>query len=261
MSLVDIFGQPVVDAAITSSMLHFKSTVCLLFKFNFWTETYHHMQVNLNGDDEQLIHFTAIPHHSARIYKMGLYLQPNSPVWIGSNLHFSCGCDVAALLEVDNPAGVDDLVLAAFYNATQGTGRSIIEGAQHINDPDKGVHLTNRTVRVVFADGALRDPSWGGCIWLFLPTLLQPLQCSLSCLQISGSAWHGQDYAAAESHVSVVAEVCQCGVYGSVFKIPVGTRRVLHPQELIQERSNEGNATNQQALDELLISWIYSKSG
>jgi hypothetical protein len=127
MSIVDIFDQPIVDAAIASQRSHSQSTLCLLFKFNFWTETYHHIQVNLTGEDEQLVQFTAIPHHSARIYKVGLYTQPNCPVWVGSNLHFSCGCELAALLEVDNPAGLDESVLAAFHNSTLRTGHSIIE--------------------------------------------------------------------------------------------------------------------------------------
>jgi hypothetical protein len=62
--------------------------------------------------------------------------------------------------------------------------------------------------------------------------------------------------------VSIVAEVCQCGVNGYVFKIPVGTRRILHPIEVLKDgSSDEGVSQYQQGLDELLISWIYNKSG
>ena len=77
----------------------------LMHIFNFWSEHYSCKVVTLQNDEDSEVAFTGIPRHSANIYSVSLTTDPTLPKYLGSNLHFSCGCEVRRALLTKAPGG------------------------------------------------------------------------------------------------------------------------------------------------------------
>jgi hypothetical protein len=202
----------------------------LLHMFNFWTEAYCSRVVSLEADETGEVAFLQVPRHSAHMYAVSLTTDPTLPKYIGSNLHFSCGSEVRrAYMTAPSPeaeAALGAVALArltdvhpvhagrdgAFWGSELeeggndfafgfGFGENPV-GAAAAGLPRKpsGEPLPSMRVRtpevrsmlVSFEEGALRDPDWGGCIWVYLPVNgLNPLMTARSVgkIQIAGPAW------------------------------------------------------------------------
>jgi hypothetical protein len=197
--------------------------------FNFWTETYSSRVVSLDADETGEVAFLQVPRHSAHMYAVSLTTDPTLPKYIGSNLHFTCGSEVhRACMTATSPeaeAALGAVALArmadehpdhaggggAFWgselqeggndfafgfgfgenlgSAEAGLSRKPSGGAL----PSLGKHVpVVRSMSISFEEGALRDPDWGGCIWVYLPVNgLNPLMTARSVgkIHITGPAW------------------------------------------------------------------------
>jgi hypothetical protein len=108
LSVRDIFGPQTVEEVATSlapsaseGSLESQYFTVTMFLFSFWEESFRQIEITLDrlGPGSE-VSFADIPHHSAHIYRAGLFDRPDSPYYIGSNLHFSCGMEVSAMVEI-----------------------------------------------------------------------------------------------------------------------------------------------------------------
>lgn len=142
MSVREIFGPQTVDEVVSSSAssesessersLGSQYFTCTMFLFSFWAESFRQVEVTLDriGPGTEVT-FADIAHHSAHIYKAGLFARPGDAYYIGSNLHFSCGMEVSAMVErAATPDGTQSSLRskwAAFSHRKLPSGMSIIQ--------------------------------------------------------------------------------------------------------------------------------------
>ena len=102
MSVAEIFGALILNEKYFEGQReNVESFRCTLFLFSFWSQSLRTEEVTVerSGPGSE-VSFSDIAHHSAHIYRVGLIDKPSEPCYIGSNLHFSCGLEVAEMTEL-----------------------------------------------------------------------------------------------------------------------------------------------------------------
>ena len=224
---------------------------CLLFLYNFWTETYSHQIVSLNSlDGVSEIEFPDVPHHSAHMLKVGLYDEPSIPLYIGSNLHFSCGCELKRMFITETPLESSSSLKLLF---------SELISNDSLTRLNYNIAPKIRSVCIQFNEGALRDCGWGGFINIFLPTnasntITTNIQLT-DAIDIVGPAWSSNDEyypksKLSDKFISILSQVDEpkCSIKGSVIRIPVSCKKIH-----LSEKTSQSQSLN----DFLIISWIY----
>jgi hypothetical protein len=186
LRLADMFPPGFFDTPPAGTLAD-SQPACLLYLFDFWTETRSYVVAAVVAPDQYeefefednvkrpnaanlltpaahstaalsglgLVRFPAVPRHSASLYRLTAFTAGNrdAPQLLGGNLHFSCGMEVARMAELSPAAVTHD---AAF----DGTGSSSGSGGS------KG---RIRSVYLSFEAGALKPFAWGGAVYLFCP--------------------------------------------------------------------------------------------
>ena len=163
--------------------------------FNFWSEQYSYRVVTLEEEEDCEVALLHIPAHSAHIYSVSLTTDPTLPKYVGSNLHFTCGTELHRMYLTAVPEQADAYLksvlfgqefspLDAFSPGSTDTDCAFADGFGPVDTDslfnDLDTHLTAqggaavltpvvRSMCVSFEEGTLRDASWGGYIWVFLP--------------------------------------------------------------------------------------------
>jgi len=121
------------------------NTTVLLHVYDFWFSSYSNAVVKIeNGKPTELIVAEyAIEKHSAKILAMRVQYDPLSPLYLGSNLHFSCGLEVARY----------DLFYGQATDSNSNSSRP-----------------SYLICTIYFEDGIIRDQEWGGFFMMLLPS-------------------------------------------------------------------------------------------
>jgi len=77
-----------------------------------------------------LLSFPPVAPHSCRLLSLRVMKDYTLPLYLGSNLHFSCGLEVESF----------------------------------------SVHLGNNTFSITFGEGAVRESEWEGFVWVYVPS-------------------------------------------------------------------------------------------
>jgi len=214
----------------------------LVHIFDFWTLEYSNVVLGDSGGladnaAQAVLHFPPVAAHSARILALRVqdYHLQSLPMYIGSNLHFSCGLEVASFTVVSF------LPPANAATADNGSSSAFDKSATH--DDDNQMMVTRSwSCKVVFEEGAVRDRAWGGFVWLFLP-----VEASHP-LTLTGSAVSGVRAKGARSAIASLV-VPLSGKRGTVFKFAVGRDFATDP---VLEAGSSAST--------LVISWTDSSS-
>lgn len=264
----------------SSFATHKPQSKYVMHLFNFWEEVYSHKTVTLGDDGEEgEVMFEDIPEHSASIFSVGLYTDPTLPKYIGSNLHFSCGCELkqcymssTPLLSAARLEQSFDYHLLPKYKNFKLKNRKRDPNSSFASD----FLPVMRTMVIKFSEGALRDPSFGGYVWVYLPlnSLNKALDTSylLNNVDIIGTAIGNGSYA--DVTLESVVNERDCKTLGGVFKIavcapPRARTYSTPPLSLGSRGSGSGSAvgpgltslliaTDDELLmqQELVISWV-----
>ena len=198
----------------------------LIHLFDFWTMEYSYVVLGDSGRiadnaHQALLHFPPVAAHSARLFAMRVMLDSTLPMYIGSNLHFSCGLEVASFR----------VVRVLLEGEGEGDGSGGGEGASPpvadsspappANPTAVAVPMVSRawTCSVVFAEGAVRDAAWKGFAWIYLP-----VESSDPSLRLVGNAVSSGS--TQKSKLQPVASIVLpiSGRKGTVFKVALGRR-------------------------------------
>lgn len=133
-----------------------------------------HIKVSMrDGNQDQYIECSPIPVHSSKLFAFRIhdiyeYLhrkQDSHPIFIGSNLHFSCGYELQSL------------VYSKYHSpplSPPNTYASISTSNPAESLPLSYSHSYSHRLDIIFKEGALKDNHWNGFIWMFLPTSHHP---------------------------------------------------------------------------------------
>lgn len=160
----------------------------ILHLFNFWLETYSHKVIQLHAEDGEEpgeVVFANVPFHSAHIYTLNISLHPMLPKFVGSNLHFSCGLEVKRCHMIETKEHVKiSLTRKCFITMPKKRSKSNIFSPSAANALGTNIFATSissasngehpyvpvvKTMSIEFEDFAIRNASWKGAIWIYLP--------------------------------------------------------------------------------------------
>ena len=147
-------GRPSDVVAVSLNLPSVANRLVLLHLYEFWSglHTYRIFPYAHTHDNSNVeINLPASSPHVTQLYACRLHIDPLCPVYIGSNLHFSCGYEV------------DSFVFKRFK-----VKRSQQQRQQTLNGLSSHA-LTHHICRIEFKAGMIRTPDWDGFIVLYLP--------------------------------------------------------------------------------------------
>ena len=226
----------------------------LVHLFDFWTSEYSFIVLGDSGSvsdnaRQAVLRFPSVAPHSARLYALRVMLDPLLPMYVGSNLHFTSGLEVASFRVV---CSTQDEASADGRPSAEGTA-----GSGSGSPLDDGESVTRTWVcSIDFEAGAVRDHAWKGFVWVYLP-----LESAFG-LRLSGSAVEAGPGGGkgAKQLLSEVASIVVplSGRRGVVVKIAVGRQGETSPSD----RSSSGPTTlgkegegDEASTDHLDITW------
>lgn len=184
----------------------------LIHMFDFWNLDYSFIVLGDSGKlsenaSKAVLHFPPVAAHSSRLYALRVMPNPLLPMYIGSNLHFSAGLEVSSFSALNTPVMSENNSNSDHSSAmTEPYGGSALDDCQ--------VVCRSWVCKIAFEDGAVRDHSWKGYVWVYLPVEAnQPLS-------LSGTVINFKGITPIVPVSSIVVPLS--GLKGTVFKIAVG---------------------------------------
>ncbi len=139
--------------AVSLNLPSVENRLVLLHLYEFWSglHTYRIFPYAHTHDNANIeINLPASNPHVTQLYACRLHIDPLCPVYIGSNLHFSCGYEV------------DSFVFKRFkVKRSQQQRQHALHGSSYAP--------TYHICRIEFKAGMIRTPDWDGFIVLYLP--------------------------------------------------------------------------------------------
>lgn len=200
----------------------------ILHLFNFWTESYHHKIITLDANEQEEsgeVVLQGIPLHSAHWFHLSLSLHPMKPLYVGSNLHISCGTEVQKMFILPVVPVLHKRALVSYCNSALPRKRS----KSNIFSSTISLSITPQicSVHLAFEPGALRNEAYDGCIYVFLPVSIRKARTYnhvLGRLDVSGPASSKQispGGGGREASMVAYIEESSCFTAGYVYRIPV----------------------------------------
>lgn len=231
----------------------------VLHLFNFWEEKYSHKVITLDDEEGGEIAFDHIPAHGVKLFAIRLSLHPLMPVYLGSNMHFSCGQEIyhAGLVETPIEMLRSLRFLAAGIAPVKKRSKTNVHAAEgpHHHSQQQKVEYQVSSLAIEFKDGMLKEEGklgWHGAIWLFLPINIHRARQFghvLGKLQVKGE----RGLVVSEQKVEVLEylEETSCTTAGYTVKISVGKERGLDEIERKQKTHPV-----QEKVGLLTVAWI-----
>jgi hypothetical protein len=289
------------------------------------SDIFHNNYNNKTFNDYDEIVFPDIPNHSAHIYSIHLSIDSYLPKYLGSNLHFTCNLEISrfSICQHTNVDGekylknlfeitikdiifpVNDLHINTL-NLNNHHYKSSSSGSTNTkhngNDKNKillkkksnSFKLSNlkpiiKSIYISFEDHALKDPSFNGYIWVFLPNNPKKLSNiphlhntiqNLSFIHIIGSAVEyttksnfdhnskssgsssssssssSSNSSSSTNRVELVKHIIaskECAIEGCVYRISV-EKPAIYNSDI---GCNSGSSNRLDGHDYIVISWIY----
>jgi hypothetical protein len=200
----------------------------ILHMFEFWSETYSCCEIDVLKNHE-VINLKDIPFHGLRLFSMQLSLDPHLPLYLGSNIHFTCGLEVFRVFQITS---FDHFVKE--INDISHIRKSLM--MKWLSDKKDETEMSPNisTICIEFEDfvSFTKPDGSTSCIWLFLPVELNDYEDEIATNVGVFRSWEPQpiskDSFDCNNGVDLVQCITssQCKISGYIYKISLTTNHI-----------------------------------